>query len=64
MKDNHKVLALDKMNLPVAEAIVEASIWLGEISRMEADSDLTATERRALQSAIRELKKIIQRHVC
>ena len=64
MKDNHKVLALDKMYLPVAEAIVEASIWLGEISRMEADSDLTATERRALQSAIRELKKIIQRHVC
>ena len=64
MKDNHKVFALDKMNLPVAEAIVEARIWLGEISRMEADSDLTATERRALQSAIRELKKIIQRHVC
>lgn len=64
MKGNHKALALDKMNLPVAEAIVEASIWLSEISRMEADSDLTATERRALQSAIRELKKLIQRHVC
>jgi hypothetical protein len=64
MKGNHTVLALDKMNLPVAEAIVEASIWLGEISRMEADIDLTATERRALQSAIRELKKIIQHNVC
>ena len=51
-------------DLPVADALVEAIVRLRKLTRMEANTRLTETDRRALQSAIRELKKIIQRNVC
>ena len=63
MKHNRSFLYA-RTDLPVADALVEAIVRLRKLTRMEANMRLTETDRRALQSAIRELKKIIQRNVC
>ncbi len=56
-------LELCRRDLPIADAVAEAIVRLRELTLLEANTRLAPTERRALQSAIRELKIIIQRNV-
>jgi len=64
MKRNHSFLTLLHTDLPVADAVVEAIVRLHKLRLIETDTHLTETEQQALHSAIRELKRIIQRNVC
>ena len=57
-------IILRHAELPVADVLVEAIVRLRELQKLEMARNLSQTERRALKSAISELKEIIRKNVC
>ncbi len=56
-------IILRHAELPVADVLVEAIVRLRELQKLEMARNFSQTERRALKSAISELKEIIRKNV-